>query len=127
MTPEQNAHVKTLVDKKEIFDYVVNHLRQQGTRALNMDLGDCAYRGDDNTMCAVGCLLADDEYDPCFEGSSADELELELPHRLRGHMNMLQSLQLFHDADDYWDPEETGFSLQGEQQLEALRGTFGIK
>ena len=125
MTPEQNAHVKTLVDKKEIFDYVVNHLRQQGTPALSR-YGQCAYRGINNTMCAVGCLLADDEYVPAFEGMGVKSLELELPHRLREHVVMLQSLQNFHDRD-YWDLEDCGFSQQGEQRLEAIRGTFGIK
>ena len=125
MTPEQNAHVKTLVDKQEIFDYVVNHLRQQGGPALNF-YGDCAYRGGDDTMCAVGCLLADDEYVPGFEGTSAKELEL--PHRLREHADMLDTLQGFHDLFDNWSFEsEGGFSQRGEQRLKTLRAALGIK
>ena len=124
MTPEQNAHVKTLVDKKEIFDYVVNHLRQQGAPAQNW-AGDCVYRGDDNTMCAVGCLIADDEYYSGFEGISA--AELELPHRLREHAGMLDVLQCFHDMELHWDLEESGFSQEGERRLEIIRGALGIK
>ena len=125
MTPEQNTYIKTLVGKKEIFDYVVNHLRQQGFPALNWD-GGCAYRGEDDTMCAVGCLIADDEYKPVFEKTTVEQLEL--PHRLREHVDMLQMLQNFHDFLHNWSCEsDGGFSQKGEQRLETLQQVLGIK
>lgn len=51
---------------QEAFDLALNHLRQQGRRAIN-DLGLCVYRGPDNTKCAVGALIPDDKYDPEFD------------------------------------------------------------
>ena len=133
MTPEQNAHVKTLTEKKEIFDYVVDHLRQQAAQARRANV--CSYRGKNNTMCAVGCLLADDEYVPSMEGNPADRIEL--PHRLKPHVDMLQALQSFHDNEDCWNNETCecspsisftgGISPWGENQLEIIHLDFGIK
>ncbi len=122
MTPEQNAHVKTLVDKKEIFDYVVNHLRQQDRPGVDRD-GDCSYRGRDDTMCAVGCLLADDEYDPSMEGEPVGEIEL--PLRLHEHIDMLDKLQAFHDCPYNWH-SEGGLSDKGLYSLEGLCRTLGV-
>ncbi len=54
-----------------VFDKIVAHLRQQGTKSLGSD-GGCRYRGADGRMCAVGCLIPDDVYTPELEGSFAD-------------------------------------------------------
>lgn len=55
---------------QEIFDKILFHLRKQG-KAARDDTGNCAYRGAGGTMCAVGCLISDDMYDPAFEGLTA--------------------------------------------------------
>ena len=82
MTPEQNAHVKTLRGKKEIFDYVVTHLKNQKSQSMGSiyfaDSDECAYRGLDNKMCAVGCLIADDEYESSMEGKNVTGLDLSV-------------------------------------------------
>lgn len=55
-----NLHTKSL---QEVFDYVASHLLTQNDRSLLPDGNGCAYRGDNGRTCAVGCLIADDEYE----------------------------------------------------------------
>jgi hypothetical protein len=53
---------------QETFDFVITHLRKQGKRATQGGGKECAYRGDDGTSCAIGCLIPDNIYDPEIEG-----------------------------------------------------------
>lgn len=52
---------------REIFDKVKSHLLAQGGRA--MDGTSCVYRSSTGRKCAVGCLIADEAYDPRIEGA----------------------------------------------------------
>lgn len=129
MTPEQNAHVKTLTTREEVFDYVESHLKKQGYRSM-LATGGCAYRGEGDTMCAVGCLIADDEYTSSMENNSVMELAglsvgkifaaLALPERLIPHARMLEALQDFHDRSTNWSSAK-GLSIRGTSQLRRLR------
>ena len=56
---------------QHVYDTMVNHLRQQKTRAVNEN-GNCRYKTANGSMCAVGCLIADDEYDPELERLSLE-------------------------------------------------------
>lgn len=134
MTPEQNAHVKTLTTREEVFDYVEAHLKKQGYRSMLAGRRPglaCAYRGVDGAACAVGCLLADDEYDPGMENNSVMELadlfgttgmfrNLALPERLIPHAKMLEALQDLHDRSANWTSGK-GLSHRGIGQLRSLR------
>lgn len=62
------------MDKQTIFTKVATHLLTQNKQALRtVSMGTtCAYRGNDGTSCAIGCLIPDDKYDPLMEGSSID-------------------------------------------------------
>ena len=55
-----NLHAKSL---QEVFDRVASHLLTQSARSLLPDGSGCAYRGANGRMCAVGCLIADYEYE----------------------------------------------------------------
>ena len=113
MTPEQTLQVKSLKDRSDVFNYVVDHLRLQGKQSRighgAAGFGDiCAYRGDEGAMCAVGALITDDEYDPSWEGISVAHLlggagavnapPDSLLERLTPHEEMLIELQRFHDS-----------------------------
>ena len=116
MTPEQTLRVKSLKDRSDVFNYVVDHLRLQGKQSCRrladaMGVGGfCAYRGDEGAMCAVGALITDDEYDPSWEGRpvayllrGAGERPLARPpdsllERLAPHEEVLIELQDFHDS-----------------------------
>ena len=103
------------MDAQEIFDTVAEHLFTQGKQAVS-DKG-CAYRGRDNTTCAVGCLIKDSEYLPAMDdgralakirGFSAEHLSGTgvaslidagvLPARLVPHRVLLSFLQNVHDG-----------------------------
>lgn len=59
---------------QEIFDHVAKHLLTQNEQAAYRDEdGDliCEYRVFDGKQCAIGCLIADNEYDQALENTGA--------------------------------------------------------
>ena len=76
-----------MLTKQEIFDRVSTHLLSQNQKSL-LDPGlqelpgcqvdghapRCAYRGENNTMCAAGCLIRDEFYSPKLENLVADTI-----------------------------------------------------
>ena len=130
MTPEQTLQVKTLVDRSDVFNYVIGHLRLQGRTSIAG--GICKYRGDRGTKCAVGALMADDEYNPTWVGAALEELitytDLPVPLRARldAHYEMLVDLQLFHDRQISYT-EEGVFTGHAEKIVTALRNQWNIK
>ena len=102
------------MNQQEIFDKVATHLIAQGKQSLAPDPhheGEvCAYRGADGTMCAAGCLIPDDEYDPDFEGVPWDDLEqpvLSLANAPQEVHDLITSLQEVHDDEWSWNSPET--------------------
>lgn len=53
---------------QEAFNIMVRHLRRQQHKCFGDD-GECAYRGNDGDMCAVGVIIPNKMYDKSFEGS----------------------------------------------------------
>lgn len=80
------------------FDAVVAHLYKQGKRAAVN--GRCRYRSDDGTMCAVGCRIPNEMYDPNMEGDTVHQLTMEftLPEEIYAYQKMFAELQLVHDG-----------------------------
>lgn len=98
--------------KQEIYNTVRDHLLNQNKQSI-ID-GVCQYRGPKHTMCAVGCLIPDELYDPRMEGASllhpkdghVDTTNINLiwpALRQAGitarHAQLLKRLQDVHDAD----------------------------
>lgn len=94
----------TKLSAQEVFDYVVNHLKAQGTAAgIKHATGfRCAYRDDNNRACAAGCLL-----DDCFaEAISKTEYNTKLgwyglvrSFKLSAeHIGLIARLQTMHDG-----------------------------
>lgn len=54
------------MELQQIFDTVATHLLTQNCKSTSGDatgtVGGCAYRGDNGTTCAVGCLIPDNMY-----------------------------------------------------------------
>lgn len=65
-----NLHSKS---PQEVFDFITAHLLKQGKRSVNEN-GTCVYRGPKGLMCAVGCIMSDDEYESQFEGKIFEDL-----------------------------------------------------
>jgi len=60
--------VKNPHNNQEVFDFVVNALRKQGCQSTTGD--GCLYRGPNNTRCAAGHLIPDEDYKPGWEAQS---------------------------------------------------------
>lgn len=76
--------------EQEIFDRVAQHLRQQGAQATRAG-GGCLYRTREGLMCAVGCLIPEDQYRPEFDNTT----ELRYLHNT--------SPELFSDGQVVWE------------------------
>ena len=59
--------------EQELFTTVATHLLQQLQVSINC-MGECQYRGPNNMRCAIGCLIADDDYVPDMEGKIIKDL-----------------------------------------------------
>ena len=100
---------------QEIFDTVVNHLRQQNATALSEDGFTCAYRGRNGTRCSVGILIPDELYSPQMEGHNLRHLmgfnliPSPLKEEFATHLNLLTRLQSVHDSREIYN-WEAGFS-----------------
>ncbi|WP_323016405.1 hypothetical protein [Castellaniella sp.] len=91
---------------QEIFNRVLTHLRKQGHASFGSagDNGEtCLYRGDNGDMCAVGCLITDEAYDPAFEGDDISEqrvlnaVETSIGRITKRQGELLMRLQRAHD------------------------------
>lgn len=131
MTPEETINVKLLTDRSDVFNYVVNHLRGQGCQSLFEEKNVCAYRGDSGTMCAVGCLIADDEYGHSLENNSIvalfekNLLPTDLKERIEPNLHMLSDLQTLHD--NYLEYENGEFTEDVQAHIGSLRVRWNIK
>jgi hypothetical protein len=85
---------------QEIFDFVANHLLTQNERAFENEM--CCYRAG-NLKCAVGALIADEDYDCNFENKSLLSLRNELEKSIFSYIEdnkviLLNQLQCIHDS-----------------------------
>jgi len=107
-----------LTSDRETFDFVRNHLLTQKCRSMVMDGDMCAYRGQHQAKCAVGCLISDEHYDSDLEGLSVVDNFIELAVRestgFLPSYGILLNLQRIHDS---WPLEEW------EDQLDQLSST----
>lgn len=88
----------------EIFQTVKTHLLAQGSRSTGPEGVGCMYRGTDDRMCAVGCLIKDEYYTPLIEGFTADDGKVAAVLKSSGvdisnllTMDLLCQLQSIHD------------------------------
>jgi hypothetical protein len=98
----QRITLATLKDAtpQEVFDQVAVHLLTQNEQAGS---GVCLYRDDQGRSCAAGCLMANDEYDPKFEGFGW--MGLTHKHGVdRAHLTLIDWLQEIHDDAPRYAP-----------------------
>lgn len=83
----------------EILEFVENAIIAQGCASVYERDGrtDCAYRGINNTKCAMGVVLDDSDYRRDFEGMRAIDVCDSLGIEDRKKIALLQRLQYAHD------------------------------
>lgn len=95
---------------QEIFNKVVLHLNKQGVKSVNED-GRCMYRGDNGTMCAVGCLIHDNvylnEHNPRIEGLPVTYNQVQEHLRLSGISCDKETIELLHELQQLHDDRLT--------------------
>lgn len=91
------------MNKQQVFDTVVAHLRKQGKQAVNND-SKCVLRAPDGSKCAVGCLIPDNQYDPSFESHPLEAVVVLVPRLRKMSVALLCDLQ---DAHDFYGGIET--------------------
>ena len=111
------------MDKQEVFDEIVTHLRKQECAAQdNSSL--CMYRTQSGLKCAAGCLIRDEEYAPWMERRLFNSILMNeqapksLVDRLEEHGNVIMRMQRIHD--DYQP-------IQWEEQFQKVAEDFGLK
>jgi hypothetical protein len=63
------------MNRQEIFNQAYLGLKSQGfQKSISIQSGSCSYRGKQDTKCAVGHLMLDEEYSPSYEGLNASSL-----------------------------------------------------
>lgn len=67
---------------QRLFDKVATHLLAQNEKSIAY--GTCLYRTDNGLMCAAGCLISDDDYDPSMEDNLIDHVFRNWPDVQRG-------------------------------------------
>lgn len=101
---------------QDVFTQVATHLLTQNAKSYDQK-GNCLYRGLNNTKCAAGCLIGDNEYTPEMDCSSpAVSYGYNVPHGTtwpslikRGlisttvHRDLIISLQSIHDTSNIDD------------------------
>ncbi|USV40975.1 hypothetical protein [Xanthomonas phage BUDD] len=100
---------------QDIFTKVATHLLTQNEKSMgefpHIEGLGCAYRGENGKMCAVGCLIKDEFYDPSFENETVESdsvisaLEQSLGREITlEEVSLLEELQGVHDKSDpkYW-------------------------
>lgn len=81
---------------REAWEKMRAHLLKQ--RRKSQDGFSCLYRGPDGTKCAVGCLIADEDYRPAMEREVVGLLDRdEIPGLAGISLSVLQQAQRTHD------------------------------
>jgi hypothetical protein len=87
---------------QEIFNKVKKHLLTQARPSLRQTLAnavECAYRGDDGTKCAVGCLITDEAY--AMYGAEIEGCSVSVINTLNNRKSlMLAALQMSNIPTD---------------------------
>lgn len=120
---------------QQVFDYVVAHLVNQGKQSVMRDhmYDGCAYRGNRGASCAVGCLIPDHEYHTGLESLSVEEIvnddlvpTLKKISSIPNMLQLLSSLQEFHDEADNWSWSKNSLSPAGVDRLATVAEHHGL-
>ena len=79
----------------EVFQQAKSHLLTQKAKSTRNAI--CAYRGENGTKCAAGCLIGDDEYSFDLEYKSWKTL-LSYRKIPTNHYDLILKLQRIHDS-----------------------------
>lgn len=92
------------MNTQEAFNKMTHHLLTQKAPSTLRDYSTtCAYRGPRGLMCAVGCLIPDDQYDPDYERRRVSSFHADVPAIADLPLDFLLMMQTVHDS---FEPDE---------------------
>lgn len=97
---------------QEAFDKVWAGIKAQGEPS--MEYGNCLYRGNDRpTKCAIGLLLADEDYQPKFDSEKMpfDEVVKASPSLQKYDYSFMTQLQAIHDNSVFFCKPHIGIGF----------------
>lgn len=110
---------------REVSTKIRDHLIKQRAVSVQEDEhGTCAYRGANGLMCAVGCLIPDDKYNPEWENtaiSGQNPIWKVLEEEYGGYLlpELLRRWQIYHDSQSVGHNYEKWLNgVQGETSPE---------
>jgi hypothetical protein len=118
----------TVETQQDIADIVIPHMVKQNCKSTptphSSSWTSCMYRGHNNTMCAVGCLIKEQFYNKKLEGSNVMSFEVIKALKSSGvctsqfNMDLLKDFQRIHDSihPDFW-----------KQQFELVIQKYNLK
>lgn len=119
----EDEEVLTQEDYKKIAHYMYDHLKEQGCTSVAKDIktsnGLCRYRGDNNTKCAIGFLISDEDYDPEMEGESVAAYLIKKA-AVAGSLRILNKTEI-----SYYSESDFAVFLDNAQRL--LHDSISIK
>lgn len=101
--------------EQEVFDQIARHLLTQGKPSRDAD-GNCVYRNNEGLMCAAGCLLTNEEYNPSFDEDNGKPWAYISAGR--NHKTLIVRLQEIHDGYHHTTWETT---LRFTAQIRGLK------
>lgn len=104
------------------FDKTVAHLRKQGVKSEDTFNGQCRYRAG-KLMCAIGCHIPDEVYDPMMEAKSLENLRFSqfwaaVEPYLTASCQLMRDLQGVHDDV---------LTREWERELERVAVLYGLE
>lgn len=115
---------------QQIFSTTLKHLRKQGKPSMRVRKSDeCAYRGKDGAMCALGVHILDQFYHSKLESAGMRAKGVLSALTLSGvdatdtkTCNLLHALQRAHDVS-----LAVHGTMSWENRMAAIAGDFGLK
>jgi hypothetical protein len=98
---------------EKIRDHLTKQRKQSKTPYGGMITPNCAYRGGNGLMCAVGCLIKDEVYSENLESLTADMPEVV--NAIRDSLGVeitSDMIQLCMDWQSYHDDSHNGFHYE---------------
>jgi hypothetical protein len=77
--------------QNRLLGIIAAHLKAQGGPARNKEMEQCVFRGPNNTKCAVGAIILDEDYNPKMEHAA-------MYHIMQGPNNYAESPYVTNDA-----------------------------
>ena len=113
------------MNDQEAFDKVARHLLKQNRKAISRE-GEynemCMYRTAEDLMCAVGCLIPDEDYDAQLEGNAIEFVRDAVPCLGELSLQLLETLQSVHDDEHPTDWHDSLTGVAANFDLTMPRG-----